>query len=197
MLHVGIESQATLLLLTSEHEIFFKKFLDYFKIAARDVSRLWPCLVVLCPGLKSDWVPGDDWFPSDLFYDKVLAEFYRPRLGAYIDDYVSRCSNCMVNKVSRQKIPRNLLLIDIEKQSQEAFKCVRIDFIVGLPFSRRFNAIMVVVDKFTHFGTFIPMNSNYIAILMADLFVKHVLCADGWLPSKFITDHDAKFLADF
>src|SRR5258705_12818938 len=102
----------------------------------------------------------------------------------------------MINKLSKQKTPGSLLPINVDKP-QKAFECVCIDFIVGLPFSRGFDSIMVVINKFTRFGIFIPTNSNYTAISTADLFVKHVVCGGGWLPSKFITDCDTKFLAEF
>src|SRR5258705_11644185 len=70
------------------------------------------------------------------------------------------------------------------------------DFIVGLPPSKGFDAIIVVIDKFTRYGIFIPKTSDYTALSSANLFVEWVVCR-GWLPSKFITDRDAKFLSEF
>ena len=77
-----------------------------------------------------------------------------------------------------------------------AFECVGIDFIVHLPLSMGYDAIMVVVDKFTRYGIFIPTTSDYTASSTARLFLNHVVSL-GWLPSKFITDRDGKFLSDF
>jgi len=76
------------------------------------------------------------------------------------------------------------------------FECVGIDFIVHLPLSKRYDAIMVVIDKFTRYGIFIPTMSDYMASSPASLFLNHVVLL-GWLPSKFITDRDGKFLLDF
>ena len=70
------------------------------------------------------------------------------------------------------------------------------DFIVGLPPSRGFDAIMVVIDKLTRYGIFIPTTSDYTALSSSNLFVVWVV-RRGWLPSKFITDRDAKFLSEF
>ena len=49
------------------------------------------------------------------------------------------------------------------------------DFIVGLPLSKGFDAIMVVVDKFTRYGIFIPTTSDYMAISSANLFMEWVV----------------------
>ena len=78
----------------------------------------------------------------------------------------------------------------------KTFECVGMDFIVGLPPSRGFDTIMVVIDKLTRYGIFILMTSDYTALSSANLFVEWVVRC-GWLPSKFITDRDAKFLSEF
>ena len=70
-----------------------------------------------------------------------------------------------------------------------------IDFIVQLPKSEGFAALMFIIDQFTRYEIFVPMNSDYTARSTADAFAKHVV-ARGWLPSKFITDRDRKFLSN-
>src|SRR5258705_10772043 len=84
-------------------------------------------------------------------YDRIPANYYRPKLAAYIEDYVARCPKCTVNKIAQSKLPGNLLPIDATTPGTPlgAFKCVGIDFIVQLPKSEGFDAIMVIIDKFT------------------------------------------------
>src|SRR5258706_18683 len=131
-------------------------------------------------------------------YDRITANYYRPKLAAYVEDYVARCPKCAVNKTARSKLVGNLLPIDAMTSGVPlgAFECVGMDFIVQLPKSEGFDAIMVIIDKFTRYGILIPMTSDYTAVSSAEAFVKHVV-AQGWLPSKFITDRDKKFLSDF
>jgi len=76
------------------------------------------------------------------------------------------------------------------------FECIGIDFIVHLPLSKGYDAIMVVIDKFTRYGIFIPTTSDYTVSSTAYLFLDYVVSL-GWLPSKFITNRDEKFLSDF
>ena len=130
-------------------------------------------------------------------YDRIAERYYRPKLSAYVEKYVSSCSKCSINKLSRTKLPGNLLPIDVSgKTSISAFECIGLDFIVSLPLFHRFDAIIVVIDKFTRYGIFIPTTSDYTARSSVNLLIQWVV-RQGWLPSKFITDRDGKFLSDF
>jgi len=131
-------------------------------------------------------------------YFRLAARFYRPRLAATVENYIRGCPKCTINKTSRSKLPGNLMPVDTPNRSGvlAAFECVGIDFIVHLPLSMGCDAIMVVIDKFTRYGIFIPTTSDYTASSTTRLFLNHVVSM-GWLPSKFITDRDGKFLSDF
>ena len=48
------------------------------------------------------------------------------------------------------------------------------DFVEGLPASDRYNAILVIVDKFSKYGHFIPLHHPYTAIQIAKLLLDHV-----------------------
>jgi len=110
-------------------------------------------------------------------YSWITSSFYRPRLSTYVTQYVSRCSKYCVNKTSCTKLLGSLLHIDVPegKGALGAFECVGMDFIVNLPKSRVFDVIMVVIDKLTRYGIFIPTTSNYTALSTANLFVQWVL----------------------
>ena len=107
-------------------------------------------------------------------YSHITSSFYRPRLSTYVEQYISGCPKCSVNKTSRTKLLGSLLPIDIPdgKGALGAFEYVGMDFIVSLPKSREFNAIMVVIDKLMRYGIFIPTTSDYIALSTANLFVE-------------------------
>lgn len=71
------------------------------------------------------------------------------------------------------------------------------DFIVALPRPQRGkDAIMVVADRFSRIGHFIPYNKTDDAIHVVDLFFKDIICLHG--VSRFIVSHkDVKFLSYF
>jgi len=70
------------------------------------------------------------------------------------------------------------------------------DFMVNLPPSRGFDAIMVVVDRFSKMAHFIPTKENVTAQEMGRLFFTHVFKHHG-LPKDIVSDRDPKFTSKF
>lgn len=66
------------------------------------------------------------------------------------------------------------------------------DFVEGLPNSDKHNAILVVIDKFSKYGHFIPLHHPYTAIQIAKLFMDNVYKLHG-LPKAIISDRDLVF----
>lgn len=58
--------------------------------------------------------------------------------------------------------------------------------------SHRFNAILVVIDKFTKYGHFIPLAHPFTAIQIAQLYMDDVYRLHG-LPQVLISDRDKIF----
>jgi hypothetical protein len=73
---------------------------------------------------------------------------------------------------------------------------VRLDFIEGLPTSNRFDTILVVVDKFSKYGHFIPMKHPYTAASVAQLYMDHVYKHHS-MPQVLISDIDKVFTSSF
>lgn len=70
------------------------------------------------------------------------------------------------------------------------------DFITGLPTSEGFNAMLTVTDAFTKAIRLIPCHDSTTAEETAQLFMRHCYPVMG-LPSKIISDHDARFTSKF
>jgi hypothetical protein len=70
------------------------------------------------------------------------------------------------------------------------------DFMVSLPPSRGFDAIMVVVDRFSKMTHFIPTKESAIAQETKRLFFTHVFKHHD-LSKDIVSDRDPKFTSKF
>jgi hypothetical protein len=48
------------------------------------------------------------------------------------------------------------------------------DFICELPLSDHKEVIMIIIDKFTKYGYFIPLSHPYTAVEVARVFLEHI-----------------------
>jgi len=79
--------------------------------------------------------------------------YYWPNLKDSAEDYVKTCLNCQQNRTLNKKQVGLLQPLPIPEGPWES---VSMDFMVSLPPSRGFDAIMVVVDRFSKMAHFIP-----------------------------------------
>ena len=73
-----------------------------------------------------------------------------------------------------------------------AWKVVSLDFIEGLPKSHGCSVILVIIDKFSKYGHFIPLAHPHTALSVAQLYFTHVYKLHG-LPEAMISDRDRIF----
>lgn len=74
----------------------------------------------------------------------------------------------------------------------QAWEIVSLDFIEGLPRSDSFNAILVVVDKFSKYGHFLPIKHLFTALQIAQLYLNQIYKLHD-LPKAIISDRDRVF----
>ena len=63
------------------------------------------------------------------------------------------------------------------------------DFIEGLPKSKEFSVIMVIVDLLSKYAYFLPLAHPYTTMTMAQLFLDQVYKLHG-LPQSIVYDRD-------
>lgn len=122
-------------------------------------------------------------------YARVKQLFAWPNLKQCVHDFVQQCQICQQAKSERIKSPGLLEPLPVPSQ---AWEIVSMDFIEGLPTSDHYNAILVMVDKFTKYGHFLPLKHPFTALQIAQLYLNQVYKLHG-LPKAIISDRDKVF----
>ncbi|XXG53461.1 hypothetical protein AAC387_Pa03g1546 [Persea americana] len=116
----------------------------------------------------------------------VEERYYWPRMRYDIEAYVKTCLVCQQDKVE-QKMPAGLLEpLPIPEYPWES---VSLDFMMELPMSEGYWSIMLVVDRFSKYATFIPAAKEYPTKEATRLFLNLVVKYWG-VPQSIISDRD-------
>ena len=112
---------------------------------------------------------------------------------------VLECDICNKSKSNRHA-PYGLL--KSLPTPQGAWKSIALDFIVKLPLSKElmtnvmYDSILVITDRLTKYGHFIPYKEASDATELAYTFLKIVIANHG-LPEEIISDRDKLFTSKF
>ncbi|CAL2254809.1 unnamed protein product [Prunus armeniaca] len=112
---------------------------------------------------------------------RILEEFHSTPAAA--------CDTCQRQKYESIKPPsllQPLLVPDAIWQD------IAMDFIEGLPPSKGKNCILVVVDRLSKYGHFLPLKHPY----TAEIFIREVFKLHG-MPHTIVSDRDPTFLSQF
>ncbi|CAL8154061.1 unnamed protein product [Prunus armeniaca] len=115
--------------------------------------------------------------------------YYWPQMREDVDSFVRTCLVCQQDK-TLQKQPGGLL--EPLPVPARPWESLSMDFIVSLSKSEGCGSILVVVDRFTKYATFIPAPVDCNAEEAARLFLKHVVKYWG-IPTSIISDRDTCF----
>ena len=107
--------------------------------------------------------------------------------------YVTRCLPCQRIKAERIKYPGKLQPNEVPQMKWEN---ISVDFITGLPRSKGYDSIFVVVDMLTKMAHLFPIHKDASAKDIAHVFMKGVFLYHG-LPRRIIFDRDSKLTYNF
>ncbi|MDV3143928.1 MAG: hypothetical protein Q8763_02730, partial [Candidatus Phytoplasma australasiaticum] len=108
--------------------------------------------------------------------------------------FMSRCPNCQQVKVEHQKPGGLAQNIEI---SEFKWEMINMDFVIGLPQSRRqHHSIWVIVDRMTKLAHFLPVKTTDTAEDYARLYLKEIVRLHG-VPISIILDRGAQFTTQF
>lgn len=79
---------------------------------------------------------------------------------------------------------------------QRIWEDIAMDFIVALPNYKGFTVILVVVDRLSKFGHFLPLKSEFSSESVATTFIQNIIKLHG-VPKSIVTDRDRIFLSKF
>jgi hypothetical protein len=156
------------------------------------------------------WLPPDEAFTS-----KLISAFHSSPVGGHsgvpvtvsrlkslfcwigmkhqVHQYVKECTVCQQAKPERSHYTGLLAPLAVPDQF---WQMVTMDFVEGLPHSGRFNCVLVVVDKLSHYAHFIGLSHPFTAATIASAYMDHVHKLHGMLES-IVSDRDPIFTSSF
>ena len=143
----------------------------------------------------------DDQFAGHWGIDKTKEllerKFYWPSLATDVQEYVLSCQTCQNIAIPRHKPYGKLQPLPIPERP---WKEVSLDFITQLPPSyigtKEYDAILVVVDRYTKMAKFIPTTTDISAPEFAALFHENIELQYG-SPRGIVSDRDTKITSKF
>jgi transposase InsO family protein len=114
-------------------------------------------------------------------------------MSHYIGTYVKHCDLCNRTKVQHQRPFGELHPLETPEAPWEV---ISVDFIVELPESHGYDAIMCVIDSLTKRAHFIPMHTTINVEGTALLFLKEVWKHHG-TPWAVVSDRGPQFVTAF
>ena len=107
--------------------------------------------------------------------------------------YIRNCHACQRSRTPRHRPSGILRLLPIPNWPRSS---ISMDFVTGLPWSDRNDAIWGVVDRLTKTRHFVSCRTTTSAPDLANLFLHHVWKLHG-LPKNIISDRGPQFASDF
>jgi hypothetical protein len=126
-------------------------------------------------------------------YEMVTRHFWWPKMRKTISRYVRNCHTCTRIKPARHAPFGLLRPLEVP---QRRWNSVSMDFIVGLPLSQNYDALLVVVDRLSKMAHFTPTTTSVTAKELAALIYDNLFRLHG-LPEEFISDRDKLFTSGF
>jgi transposase InsO family protein len=123
----------------------------------------------------------------------IARNYWWPQMSRYIGIYVRTCDLCNWMKVQRRRPVGELHPLETPEAPWDT---ISVDFIVELPQSHGYDAIMCVVDSLTKCVHFIPTHTTLNAEGTTLLFLKEVWKHHG-IPRVVVSDRGPQFIAAF
>ncbi|CAH9118783.1 unnamed protein product [Cuscuta epithymum] len=126
-------------------------------------------------------------------YRRLAMNVYWKGMFRRVRDYVAQCLVCQKAKYETLSPAGLLQPLPIPNLIWED---ISMDFITCLPKSKGYTSILVVVDRLSKYGHFIPLKGPVTACSVAEVFSKEVVRLHG-IPRSIVSDRDSLFISTF
>ena len=123
----------------------------------------------------------------------IRREYTWPGLRTFVQEYCKSCVTCKRTKPQRHKPYGTLQQLPIP---EKPWNSISMDFIEKLPLSNGYDAALVIVDRLTKQGIFIPTHDTITSEELAQLFVIHVFSKHR-VPEHVTCDRGSEFVSRF
>ena len=123
----------------------------------------------------------------------VKRHFAGPNIYTDVLDYVRTCPECQKAKPRNARPFGTILPL---QPPEASWQDISMDLITSLPTSDNYDAIFVIVDRFSKMAHFIPTNTTADAPTLATLFINNIVRIHG-IPRSIISDRDPRFISTF
>ncbi|CAA7045222.1 unnamed protein product [Microthlaspi erraticum] len=131
--------------------------------------------------------------PATKMYHDLKRYYHWVGMKRDVADWVAKCNTCALVKAEHQ-VPGGLLQsLPIPEWKWDR---ITMDFVVGLPVSRTFDAIWVIVDRLTKSAHFLAIKKTDGAAVLARKFVREIVRLHG-VPASIVSDRDPRFTSEF
>lgn len=125
----------------------------------------------------------------------VQQQYWWPGMTRFIKAYIQGCAVCQVMKHQSNKL--KVLIHPIPTEHTLLFKRVTVDFIMDLPKSQGYDAVVIFMDHDSSKGAiFVPCHKMTSAEDLADTYIDHVWRWFG-IPEETIMDRGKQFESKF
>lgn len=126
-------------------------------------------------------------------FHRIATLFFWHRMRRDIRAFVRCCVICQQAKLSHLHPAGLLQPLPIPNRIWED---IAMDFIIGLPQVRNYSVILVVVDRLSKYGHFIPLPANFSSQTVAEAFLQQIIRLHG-IPRTIVSDRDKSFTSGF
>ena len=107
---------------------------------------------------------------------ELAALFYWKGMRKSVEEYIKKCRVCQQTKYSTQAVGGYLQPL---ATPTAVWEDVSMDFVTGMPLSKGFTVVLVVVDRFTKYAHFSPLPFDFNAHKVAEVFVETIIKLHG------------------
>lgn len=110
-------------------------------------------------------------------YKRLVQEVFWRGMRKDVVSFITKYQVCQENKYATTSPAGLLSPVPIP---QQVWSNISLDFVEGLPTSKGFNAILVVVDRLSKYSHFIPLKHPFTTKIVVEIFIRDVVKLHGF-----------------